>query len=448
MSKKTIKEYMKQVYVRYRDSSKRVKQMILNEFCANTGYNRKYVIRTLNGPPPSDKVGVHNRKRGNLYGSKVISVLAAIWTVAGYPCSTRLKALLPHWLPWVRNRFRIGSLVEQQLQAISARQIDRRLKALKARIGHRIYGRTKPGTLLKHQIPIKTDNWDVKHPGWTEIDTVSHSGNNAEGLFAFTVNQTDILTQWVESRAVLGKGEEGVVTALDEMKDALPFILQGLDSDNGTEFINWHLVKYCKKHKIQMSRGRPYKKNDNAHIEQKNWTHVRKLLGWARFDTVEAVAALNDLYRNELRLFENLFLPSIKLLKKERIGSKVKRRYDKPKTPFERVLESGQGDPVKIAELKKLKAIINPFELAQTIETKLQHIETLANKRQSPRTLEAQNKQVQDKPLTKSERTTLQALAQIFPALASNTIQPSTLSATSAKDNVQHGSYYKKEVKT
>ena len=149
-----------------------------------------------------------------------------------------------------------------------------------------------------------------------------------------------------------------------------------------------------------MSRGWPYKKNDNAHIEQKNWTHVRKLLGWDRFDTVEAVAALNDLYKNELRLFENLFLPSMKLLKKERIDSKVKRHYDKPKTPFERVLESGQGDPVKIAELKKLKATIDPFDLAQTIERKLQHIGTLANKRQSSRTLETQHKQAHDKPLT------------------------------------------------
>jgi hypothetical protein len=186
-------------------------------------------------------------------------------------------------------------------------------------MGLRVIGYRK--MRLKHKIPIRTDNWDVKHPGWTEIDTVSHSGNSAEGLFAYTVNQTDILTQWVESRAVLGKGEQGVVKALDEMKDALPFVLKGLDSDNGSEFINWHLVRYCKKHNIQMSRGRPYKKNDNAHIEQKNWTHVRKLLGWDRFDTVEPVAALNDLYRNELRLFENLFLPSMKLLKKERIGS-------------------------------------------------------------------------------------------------------------------------------
>lgn len=436
MSKKSIKEYLKQVYWRYRKASKRVKQMILNEFCANTDYNRKYVIRLLNGPAPSDKVEMKQHTRGSVYGAKVISVLAAIWTAAGYPCSERLKALLPHWLPWVKDRFRIGSSEELQIQAISARQIDRRLKALKSRIGHRIYGRTKPGTLLKHQIPIRTDNWDVKHPGWTEIDTVSHSGNSAEGLFAYTVNQTDILTQWVESRAVLGKGEHGVVKALDEMKEALPFVLQGLDSDNGSEFINWHLVRYCKEHNIQIARGRPYKKNDNAHIEQKNWTHVRKLLGWDRLDTVEAVTALNDLYRNELRLFENLFLPSMKLFKKERIGSRVKRRYDKPKTPFERVLESGQGDPIKIAELKKLKATINPFDLAQTIERKLQHLGKLANTRQSPRTIsEAQQKQVDANPLTKSEITILQSLSQIFPALASNTNQPHTLRSISTAGN-------------
>lgn len=268
MSREAIREYFKSIYIRYRKASKELKQLILNEFCATTGCNRKYAIRKLN--------------------------------------------------------------------AISPRQIDRRFKSRKARIRKRIYGRTKPGTLLKHQIPIKTDNWDVKDPGWTEVDTVSHSGNNAEGLFGYTVNQTDILTTWVESRAVLGKGEKAVVDALDEMAQAFPFRINGIDSDNGSEFINWHLFRYCESHRIQPFRGRPYKKDGNAHIEQKNWTHVRKLVGWDRYDTQEAVNAMNDLYHNEIRLFMNLFLPSMKLLRKKRIGSRLTRVYDKPKTPFER----------------------------------------------------------------------------------------------------------------
>ncbi len=247
-------------------------------------------------------------------------------------------------MPWIRKHFRLNPIPERQLLSISARQIDRRLKDKKAQIRKRIYGRTKPGTLLKHRIPIRTDNWDVKTPGWTEVDTVSHSGNSAERLFGYTVNQTDVLTTWVESRAVLGKGQDAVVKAPDEMAQALPFSLKGIDSDNGSEFINWHLVRYCERNKIQPFRGRPYKKDDNAHIEQKNWTHVRKLMGWDRYDTQAAVDAMNDLYKNELRLFMNLFMPSMKLLKKERIGSRLKRVYDIPKTPFERVLDSNEGD--------------------------------------------------------------------------------------------------------
>ena len=271
----------------------------------------------------------------------------------GYPCSARLKALIKLWLPWIRKQFQLKQQVEKQLLSISARQMDRRLKDKKGQVGRRMYGRTKPGTLPKHHIPIRTDNWDIKTPGWTEVDTVSHSGNSADGEFAYTINQTDILTTWVESRAV-GKTEDVMVEGLDEMAHALPFPLKGLDSDNGSEFVNWHIWRYCKRNKIQPFRGRPYKKDDNAYIEQKNWTHVRKLMGWDRYDTQEAVDAMNDLYRNELRLFMNLFMPSMKLIRKERIGSKLKRYYDKPLTPFERVIASKKGDPIKITELKKL----------------------------------------------------------------------------------------------
>jgi transposase InsO family protein len=321
-------------------------------------------------------------------------------------------------MPWIRKRFRVNQQIEKQLLSISARQIDRRLKNRKVQIGRRIYGRTKPGTLLKHHIPIKTDNWDIRTPGWTEVDTVSHSGNNAEGKFAYTINQTDILTTWVESRAVLGKAEDVMVEGLDEMAQALPFDLKGLDSDNGSEFVNWHLWRYCKRNKIQPFRGRPYKKDDNAHIEQKNWTHVRKLMGWDRYDTQEAVDAMNDLYRNELRLFLNLFMPSMKLLRKERIGSKVKRVYDNPQTPFERVIASKHGDPVKIAALRKIYNDLNPFDLIQTIENKLDRLSKLTNGRRSPSGVKApQTDQKEKQSFTKVERETLKALSNIFPGL-------------------------------
>lgn len=418
MSKKSIREYFKTIYGRYHKASKAIKHLILNEFCANTGYNRKYAIRKLNIPPPVKPPGAHQRRRGYVYSLQVVSILTAVWKAAGYPCSLRLKALLALWMPWIKRKFHISSTVEKQLFTISARQIDRRLRDKKSQIKKRIYGRTKPGTLLKHRIPIRTDNWDIKAPGWTEVDTVSHSGNSADGLFAYTVNQTDILTTWVESRAVLGKGEEGVVNALDEMSEALPFPLKGLDSDNGSEFINWHLLRYCEKNKIQPFRGRPYKKDDNAYIEQKNWTHVRKLMGWDRYDTQEAVDAMNDLYPNELRLFMNLFMPSMKLLRKQRIGSKIKRVYDEPKTPLERVMASKEGDPIKIEGFKKLLETLNPFDLVQTIESKLERIYSLTNRRQSPNAVMiSKTEQEKQRPLTKVEKETFQALSHIFPGL-------------------------------
>ena len=221
---------------------------------------------------------------------------------------------------------------------ISPRQIDRRLAAQRRQLRKRLYGRTKPGTLLKHHIPLKTDRWDVAVPGFTEIDLVAHCGNCGDGEFVHSLNLTDIHTTWVETRAVLGKGQVAVQTALEEIRQALPFRLRGIDSDNGSEFINEHLWDYCQAQEIQFTRGRPYKKDDNAHIEQKNWTHVRKLLGYVRYDTPAALAAIQTLYRGELRLFQNLFLPSVKLVRKERVGARVRRRYDAPQTPLDRVL--------------------------------------------------------------------------------------------------------------
>jgi transposase InsO family protein len=217
------------------------------------------------------------------------------------------------------------------------------------------------------------------------VDLVSHSGNSASGEFAHTLNVTDIHTTWTESGAVLGRSEESVQRALNEIAGVLPFRLLGVDSDNGSEFINWHLKRWCEQKEIQLTRGRPYKKDDNAHIEQKNWTHVRKLLGWERYDTHEAIEAINDLYRHELRLWLNLFLPSVKLLKKVRVGSKVRRVYDGPRTPFERVRACPQADREQVARLEELRKRLDPFQLARTIERKLERIYRLANRRLSPK---------------------------------------------------------------
>ncbi len=385
MSHRSRWEYLRAIFERYRQADRKSKSVILSEFCATTGRHRKYALRLLNGPPAGRERAYRRRRRSPSYGPAVISVLAAVWAAAGYPWSVRLKALLLLWMPWVRRRFRLRPEVERQLLRISARQVDRRLRARKQQLRRRIYGRTKPGALLKHQIPIKTDHWQVQAPGFTEVDLVSHSGNSASGEFAHSLNVTDIYSTWTETRAVLGRGEAAVVKAFDDIEGTLPFRLLGIDSDNGSEFINWHLGRWCAKREVQFTRGRPYKKDDNAHVEQKNWTHVRKLLGWDRYDTPAAVEAINDLYRNELRLYMNLYSPSVKLAKKVRVGSRLRRQYGPPQTPLDRLLGCPGVHPDRVAALLELRQRLDPFELAEANNRKLEALGALANRRRSPK---------------------------------------------------------------
>ncbi len=312
------------------------------------------------------------------YGALVAPSLREIWTAAGYPWSVRLKDLMPLWLPWARRRLRLSAAVCALLQGISPRQIDRVLRPVKRTLKTRRYGRTKPGTLLKHHIPLKTDRWDVAVPGFTELDLVAHNGSRSDGAFAHSLNVTDVHTTWNETRAVLGRGEVAVQEALEAIRQELPFPLRGIDTDNGSEFINDHLYRYCQAQAIQFTRGRPYKKDDNAHIEQKNWTHVRKVVGYLRYDTPAAVAALNDLYQHELRLFQNLFLPSVKLVRKERVGARVRRRYDAPRTPLDRVHACPEANPAAVARFLALRDRLDPFALSAAIDRKLARLEDLA----------------------------------------------------------------------
>src|SRR6266508_2164022 len=370
------------MYHRYRGARRPEKQRILDEFCQVTGQHRKHAIRLLNSPAPG---AAHPpRPRAAQYPPAVIDALRKIWEAAGYPWSVRLKALLPLWLPWARRRLHLRAAVEAQLLRISPRQIDRRLAPHRREIRTRLYGRTKPGSLLKHHIPLKTDRWDVATPGFTEIDLVAHCGSLGDGEFVHSLNVTDIHTTWVETAAVLGKSQVVVQSALEELRQALPFPLRGIDSDNGSEFINQHLWDYCQAQEIPFTRGRPYLKNDNAHIEQKNWTHVRKLLGYVRYDSPAARTAIHALYRHELRLFQNFFLPSVKLVRKERVGSRVRRRYDAPRTPLERVLACPEITPQVAAELQRQRDRLDPFALAAAIDTKLERIYALANPHHRP----------------------------------------------------------------
>ncbi len=408
MSRQGKWEYLQAIHARYRQASRAEKERILDEFCQVTRYHRKSALRLLNGPPPGRRPSRRRHPPALRYSTRVIQILAAIWAAAGYPWSVRLKALLPLWLPWARTRFRLTPPLEQHLLALSPRQMDRRLAPYKRQVTKRLYGRTKPGTLLKHHIPLRTDRWDVTVPGFTEVDLVAHSGESGAGEFLHSLNQTDIHTTWVETRAVLGRGQTGVQQALAEMRHALPFALRGIDSDNGSEFINAHLYRYCQGQGIQFTRGRPYKKDDNAHVEQKNWTHVRKLMGYVRYDSQEALTLMNDLYRYELRLLQNLCLPSVKLVRKLRVGSRVRRVYARPQTPLERVLACPEADPVKVAHLQALRDQLDPFALAQAIDEKLARLYALAHHCAKP----------QPKPappaLTAVERQAVDALSASF----------------------------------
>lgn len=371
------REYLAAIYGRYRGASRRQKGQILDEFCRVTGYHRKYALRCLNAAPRG--AAPRRRRRGkSTYGPATVQALRAIWEAAGYPWSRRLTALLPRWVPWARRRWDLSATVCAQLLRISARQVDRLLAAHKHRLKRHRYGGTKPGTLLKHHIAIKTTQWDVRVPGFTELDLVAHCGARGEGEFAHSLNVTDIHTTWVETRAVLGRGEHAVQEALEDIRRTLPFRLRGIDSDNGSEFINNHLVRYCHAHAIEFTRGRPYKKDDNAHIEQKNWTHVRKIVGYHRYDSAAAVAALNALYTQDLRLLQNGFLPSVKLLRKERVGARLRRHYDRPRTPLERLQECPAADPAAVRQWLALRDQLDPFVLADRIERHVDRLVALA----------------------------------------------------------------------
>jgi hypothetical protein len=358
MSPPAKKEYLEAIVKRYKQASKAQKRTILDEFCEATKYHRKHAIRLLRGFKRFTKPQPKRRGPKPVYDSpELLAALKKIWLAANQPCSSRLKASLPLWLLSYGPTFNeLSPQVHKTLQTISPATLDRLLKPVRIQYKKRGRATTKPGFL--------------------EADTVAHCGDTMAGMFAFTVDCVDIATGWTEQRAVWGKGETGVLEQLRDIEQSLPFPLLGFDSDNGSEFLNHHLLKHFtdRKKPIQFTRSRAYHKNDNAHIEQKNWTHVRQWLGYDRLDNPQVVPLLNDLYTQEWRLFHNFFLPSGKLLAKERIASKTIRRYDPPKTPQQRVLESpGVSPEIKNQLAAQLKSL-NPFRLRKAIELKLKKI--------------------------------------------------------------------------
>jgi hypothetical protein len=378
------RDYLEAIRKRYRNASRKEKSVILGEFCATCGYNRKYAIRLLRKKHPLSP----KRKPGPGFQyerEQLLVPLKRIWFATDQMCSKKLKAALPLWLPFYEdeNELLLPD-VKQKLLAMSPATIDRLLKPLRA-----IYkkGRcsTKPGTLLKNQIPIKTHNWDVTKPGFFEADTVAHCGNSMAGDFVFSLTFTDIFSGWTENRAVWGRGSQGVLRQITNIEEKIAFPILGFDCDNGSEFLNYHLVRYFTVRPntpVQFTRSRPYRKNDNAFVEQKNWTHVRQLLGYDRFDKPELVPIINDLYINEWSLFTNYFCPTLKLKEKVRINSRYVKRYELPQTPYQRLLNSSDVSDEAKRSLETVYNSLNPFILKRMIDDKLKaifHIVRLPN---------------------------------------------------------------------
>jgi len=370
---------METIYLRYKKATKRAeKSALLTELCLTCNWHRKHAIRALKNFRRFTKPKPKKRGKPSIYNiTSVIEPLKRIWLAAGQPCSKLLKPTIELWLPFYAEEF--GGLPLNAIKAlrkISPATIDRILKPIRIKYTKRGRSTTKPGTLLRKTIPIKTNQWDETRPGFLEADTVAHCGDTTAGIYVNTVNFVDIATGWTEQRAVWGKGETGVLKQIKNVQKMLPFPLRGFDCDNGGEFINHHLIRHFadKVRPVQFTRSRSYRKDDNAHIEQKNWTHVRQWFGYYRLENQKIVPLMNELYTTEWRLFHNFFCPSVKLIEKKRVASKVFKRYDKPKTPYQRVMESRNVMPAQKRLLKEQFAGLNPFKLRKAMEKKLQKI--------------------------------------------------------------------------
>lgn len=373
------KELIKTTKPRYLKASRGEKSRILNEFCGNTSYHRKYAIRILQAGFNNNKIKEVGRKqRKKIYGSAVMIVVIKIWELLEYPCGIRLKGSL---LPMVNalerhNEIVVDNDIKKKLEKISPKTLDRRLgKEREIRHLKRNRGTTRHGSLLKSSIPIKITNWDINEVGFMEMDTVAHNGGDPAGEFIFSLDLVEIYSGWSEQYAVMGKGKKGIVVSVDNTKQIVPFVLKGLDSDGGSEFINWHMVNYCENNNLGFTRSRPDRSNDNAYVEQKNYTHIRKWLGYKRYDTRKQLWLINDLYRNELRLFNNFFRPVMKIESKEKVNNSVcKKKYDLAQTPYQRLMDSKQISAKKEKELEKLYLSLNPVQLKKAIEDKIKKI--------------------------------------------------------------------------
>jgi hypothetical protein len=372
MSLKSKNELVEAVQPRYLKANKFEKQKILDEFTSATGYHRKHAIRVL-----KNKVQVHNCLTGktktykSLYRGEVVQALEQIWEIYGHICSKRLQPFLPEAIRVLERcqEINLSQASKELLLKISSASIDRCLRSIRLQTPHGL-STTKPGSRLKNLIPVRIfTEWDEEQPGFMEIDLVTHCGNTTEGQFLCTLTCTDLCTGWTEVTGLRHRSQEAVSEAIYRVRQRLPFPLLGIDSDNGGEFINDLLYRYCLDEKITFTRSRPYQKNDQAHVEQKNWSVVRHTVGYDRWETELELALLESIY-DDLRLYINFFQPSLKLIAKERIDNKIIKRYDRAKTPYQRILERKDIPLQAKAQLMNLYLQLNPAELRRRIDQK------------------------------------------------------------------------------
>jgi len=372
MSLKSKRELLEVVRPRYLQAKKLEKQKMLDEFTCATGYHRKHAIRVL-----KNQVQVQNHLKRKtktyktIYRGEVVQALEQIWEICGQICSKRLQPYLPEAIKVLERckEIEFSKDTKELLLKISSASIDRCLRPIRIKSPHGL-STTKPGSLLKNLIPVHTfTEWDQERPGFMEIDLVAHCGNTTAGQFLNTLTCTDLSTGWTDVTALPHRSQEAVSEAIHRMRQRLPFPLLGIDSDNGSEFINDLLYRYCLDEKITFTRSRPYKKNDQAHVEQKNWSVVRHTVGYDRWETQQEFTILESIH-DDLRLYINFFQPSFKLIAKERIGNRTIKRYDPAKTPYQRVLEHKDISLEAKAWLMNLYVQLNPAELRRSIDLK------------------------------------------------------------------------------
>ena len=389
-------QYLKELRTEYlKTKSKKKRGELLNEAEKRTKLERKYLTVKLKSKSNLDKLPQERKKKKEYYDNSIKPALVKMWQIFDNPCGQRLEPLLKTEIDKLRllKELNCSNEVAKKLKQMGSATVDRKLKHQKEiELVKRKYHR-KVNPLLYQKIPVKVfDEQDRSILGNMQIDLVEHCGASAAGQFVNTLTTTDIFSGWTEEEAIMGKSQERSRDGVEQARARCPFFWKGMHSDGGTEFINAHLFKYSIETGLDFSRSRPYKKNDNCLVEQKNYTHVKKFVGYLRYDSVEEQNILNDLYRNELRLFKNFFQPVIKLVSKERVGGKIHRKYDKPKTPFHRLLELDEITESKKQELKVVYESLNPAHLKRQIDKKLNELYKFYQKKNNSQKVDEKKK--------------------------------------------------------